>query len=482
MSPAVPRRLLASLLVLLVLGAAGWAGWRWLGGYVVGSVLRLAGASAIHWERVAATPRHIEIDGLRFRLGPQAFAARRVTLQRERWWTASLGEVRVEGASTVVVLDGSDTNPWKWATYDDGGLGNEAVQLPFTSLDLDGELVVRMAALPDQVISLRLEGRPRSATSWIGSLVAEGPGFRLAGGGTLLRGGQELDFQVHSALLDLAAWSSHLNRLIVLPGGPWELGGRLTGVAEGRVTARRFAATARVDLHDGRMRAGARDVEAGGVEARLEFSDLWKYRTRTGTFRMDTLRVGRLVLRDAAGGLGLWGARQVSVDGATFSALGGRVRMEPFKCFLDQREVVGSLQVEGLDLGQVLALTEGVGGFATGRVDGALRVRIQSDGARIDTGELTLTPGVPAALQADAFAVLRTGAAMDDASRALLRELRGAPLRLRLDTLRLDIRPEGLPLGTSARLGVAGLTPEGAAAGFVLTVNGSLERFLHILP
>ena len=94
----------------------------------------------------------------------------------------------------------------------------ETVNLPLETLDLDGRIVVRMSGLPDLPVGLRLEGRPRTGSSWVGRLEADGPGFHLTGSGALLRAGQELEFQVQAAELDIAVWSAHLQRLDWLYG------------------------------------------------------------------------------------------------------------------------------------------------------------------------------------------------------------------------------------------------------------------------
>src|SRR6478609_739668 len=219
------RRLVWLAVVVFLVGGGALAVRFWLGGYAVRTVLEMAGASEIHFKTVRGTPWHLEVEGLSFQIETQAVAARRVTLDRPNWWMASLGAVHVEGLELPVFLDGSDVNPWNWATYDNAPANGEAVQLPLTTVDLEGQIIVRMSSLPDMPIAVKLEGRPKSGTSWIGSLVAESPGFRLAGTGALLRAGQELEFQVHSAELDLGVWSHQIQRLVVLPGAPWKLEG-----------------------------------------------------------------------------------------------------------------------------------------------------------------------------------------------------------------------------------------------------------------
>ena len=474
------RRLLWVFVPLLLLGGAFFALRFWAGGYAVRTVLRMAGASRIQFQAVRATPWHIEVDGLSFQIQSQAVRARRVTVDRPHWWMASLGAVRVEGAELPVYLDESDVNPWNWSTYDNAPANGDAVQLPLTTLDLDGQIIVRLASLPDMPVDIKLEGRPKGGVSWIGSLVAQGPGFHLAGGGSLLRAGQELEFQVQSASLDLGVWSQQIQRLVLLPGGPWELGGKLTAVGEGNVTAKRFASTARVSLREGHLRVRARDIAVDGAEVDLEFSDLWKYRTKKGELRLKELRVGRLAVRDIAAEFGLWGAQTIVIGGAHGSALGGTVTAAPFRYFREQRELVVALQASGLDAAQILALVPEAPGQLAGRLDATLPLRIQSEGVRLEPGAVTLSPGSRAVLQFDAAALLRSGATLDAASVKTLKALGKEPTRLHLKEFQLAIRSPNLPLGTSARVNFAGEIDEAPVAAS-LNVNGSLERYLEVM-
>ncbi len=452
----------------------------WLGGYVVRSVLRMAGASEIRHGPVRGTPWLLEIEDLDFRVRSQSFSARRVTLRRDTWWEASLGDVRIEGARLPVSLDDSDVNPLSWDTYEEGGLGDEEVLPPFRSLDLAGELVVRLAAVPERTVAITLEGRPKSGTSWIGSLLAEAEGFRLAGNGALLRAGQELDFQVNSAELDLTLWSPQIQRLVSLPGGPWKLGGRLTGVAEGKVTARRFAATARVSLREGSMQAGARDVAASGAAADLEFSDLWKLRSSSGKLRLAELRVGRLPFHDVEADFGLWDGRQIKVARATAATLGGKVDVGPFSYGLDQRALDVELQVAGVRLAELLALTEGVTPRLSGRAAGNLALRIHDLGVQLTGGYLATEAGAAADLQVNAATLLRAGAVLDGATERLLRAAGNQNVLVRLDECRLDLRPAELPVGTSARCRVRGRVDD-QPVDFTYHINGTVERFWSVL-
>lgn len=467
----------------LAIAAGLAAGARfWLGGYIVRSVLGLAGASHIRFAEVSGTPWRLEVRELAFDVRLQGFSARRVVLERDEWWQASLGDVRVEQARAVFVLDGSDADPWRWSTYETGGLGEESVQLPFRSLHLDGELVVRMSSVPDVPLAVTLQGRPAGPASWTGSLEASGPGFELAGRGSLVRAGQQLDFAVHRAYLDLAQWSHQIQRLVALPGAPWALGGRLTGTGEGTVTARRFAATARVSLRDGHMRAGTQEVAATGVSADLEFSDLWKLRTRTGVLRIAILRAGRLTMTDVASDFGLWNGRQVSLHDATLNALGGSIAVDPFAFQLDDRVAFLTLRPAGLSVASLLALTHGPVPRLGGRAHGVLPLRLQDTGVLLQPGGyLALEAESAPELQLSAAQFVRSGAVLSEETEAVFKGLEGQSVIVRLGTFRLDVRPSDLPLGASARVVAAGRV-DGRPVSFSYLVNGAIERHLRIMP
>lgn len=474
------RRLTLIAVIILGLGFGFLVIRPWLGGYAIRAALGMAGATDIKFRTVAARPTRVEVEDLEFRLQAHVFAARRLTLARARWWRFSLGQVQVQGARVTLTIDGSDTNPSVWSTYQAEAAPAEPMSLPVESLVLDGEVTVRAALQPDQRLVVKLEGAPKGKSDWVGSLVVDGPGFKLAGGGTLAGWGTQLDFQVHSAELDLKTWQGFIQRNLLLPGGPWQLGGRLTGVAEGQVTARRFAATARVSLREGRMQAGTQDVSAEGAEADLEFSDLWKFRTKSGGLRLRELRVGRLPLTEVTADFGLWGEQTLTVNGAAFRALGGRMEVAAFKYFLNQREVSSTLRVEGLDLARLLELTTGVTVAVVGRMSGTLPLTIRPEGVRLAPGQLVLQPGA-AELECNVTALLRSGATFSDESLAVLKATGAKPLRLRLDELRLDIRQPELPLGCSARVHAAGESEDGRVV-FDYNVNGAIEKYLNILP
>lgn len=480
MSSAPRRKRLFWIAVVTVAAlAAGFFFLRpWLGRHLIRTALGMAGATDITFRPVITTPSRVVVEDLEFRVQGQAFAARRLTLERRRWWRPSLGRVAVEGARIVLTVDSSAA--WDWPPGRDPNGPAEPLGLPVESLVMEGELIVRAALQSDRRLTMKLEGAPKGRTDWEGSLAVAGPGFKLAGTGTLAGFGTELDFQVHTAEMDLETWQGFIQRKLFLPGGPWQMGGRLTGVATGHVTARRFAATARVSLREGWMRARLDGITATGAEADLEFSDLWKLRTKSAALRLGEMRVGRLAMTDVNTDFGLADGPTVTVTRSTFAILGGRGELAPFKYLLNQPEVPAILQVEDIDLAQLRKLTTEVAGDVTGRAGGSLPLRVHPFGVRIESGaHLELQPG-QAELDLDPTALVRSGAVLTPDSLGVLRTLGGGPVRLQLTDLRLDIRPPDIPLGCSARLHVAGETPAGRLE-FDFNVNGTIERYVEIL-
>lgn len=481
--PHNKRRLVVIAVVVTALFGLAMATRPWLAGFAIRTALGLAGATEIKFRTVAATPWNLVVENLEFRLKAQVYAAHRLTLDRPRWWRFSLGKVQIEGARMALTIDGSDTNPWAWSTYQGGAEPAKPMSLPVESLVLDGEMIVRAAAQPDQRLVVKLEGEPKGKSDWVGSLVVDGPGFKLAGGGTLLGRGTELDFQVHSADLDLKIWQGFIQRNLALPGGRWELGGRLTGVAEGHVTAKRFAATARVSLRAGRAVYAERAIAVEGIEADLEFSDLWKFHTKLGTLRIRELHTGKLPLRDFVAEFAFEGADLIHVSHASLRALGGSVAVEPFKYVLSRHELDAVVLVEGISVGEVMDLTEDLPAKATGRVNGRFPLWIDGAGVRLGTGWLELQPGIDAEIQFNASGLLTRGMAPKSPSYTVLQKIESGLLKLRISELRLDIRPPNVPPGRSAQLHIVGepVDPEvKAPVTLDLNVNGPLERLLNM--
>lgn len=443
-------------LALLLLGRLLLAGW------MLSSLLQLGGASQIKLNVTEATPWRVVVEGLGFQVRSQAFAAQRVTIARRHWWLPSLGAVRIEQARVPLTIDGSDTNPWSWSTYQNGRAKVQPWQVPLEELDVEGILVVQAAALPVREVPGKITARLDRRHIWKLNAEADGPGLSLQGEGRYDVAQDELVFQLPVVALDLKTWGIFVRRLVLLPGGPWKLAGKFTGSAEGRLAGRKLTTSGTVRWRDGQAtKMTGLAVHASGIEGELEFSDLAQIITKPGRLRIREVSAGQLVLRNLEVAMALAGAHKVAVSRVSFQALGGTVTVEPFNYFPGLREVEAVMQVDGIGLGEIMALTHDLPVQVSGRMNGHLPVRIDERGLRFGTGWMELTPGFPANLE------LTTGDTR----------------KLRLTELRLDIRPPNAPPGCSARLHVAGaplVSTDGTPVLLDLNVSGPLERFLHL--
>src|SRR5882724_9519602 len=154
------RRVFAGLAGLAaILLVAGLLARQMLTGLAVNALLQLAGASEIKFTIAEASPWRVVVEDIGFSVRTQGFVAKRVTFTRAHWWTPSLGTVRVEQARVPVTIDGSDTNPFSWSTYQNGQAKVQPWQAPLEELAVDGQLVVKAAALPAQEIAVKLDAR-----------------------------------------------------------------------------------------------------------------------------------------------------------------------------------------------------------------------------------------------------------------------------------------------------------------------------------
>lgn len=430
-------------------------------GLAVSALLQLGGASEINLSVTQASPWRVVVDDLRFQVRTQAFSARRVIISRRHWWAPSLGAVQVEQVRVAVTVDGSDTNAINWATYQNSRAKVQPWQVPLDELAVDGQLVVQAAALPAQMLTGKIAARLSPQKTWEFRAQADGPGLAVQAEGSYDVAKDDLIFKVPDMALDLKIWQGFLQRLILLPGGPWELSGQVTGRAEGRRLGKQFTATGAVRWREGRAANRQRAILGEGIEAGLEFSDLAQISSKPGNLRIREVRTGQLVLRGLEAELALSGANKIAVSHASLQTLGGTVVVEPFDYFPGLRELETVVRVGGISIAEVMALTQDLPALVTGRLNGRFPIRIDDGGLRFGPGSLELTPGVPAQLQ------LTTGNRR----------------KQRLTELHLAIRPSGAPPGSSAQLHIVGVPDDGEMnAPIVLDVNvtGPLERYLHL--
>ncbi|MBL9215980.1 MAG: YdbH domain-containing protein [Opitutaceae bacterium] len=454
-----------------------------LTGFAVRALLESAGASEIRFAVAQATPWRVEVADLDFRVRTQSFGAKRITLARDHWWSPTLGRVSVEQARVPLNLDGSDTNPWDWATYRNGQVSASPARLPVDEITVDGQLLVQAAALPEQALAVKARARLAGPGRWEVQAEAAGPGLALQAAGSYDLGQDALEFQVTEAALDLQPWQQFVQRLVVLPGGDWELAGRLTGRAQGRWAGSELAVGGEVALADGRVRYARRDVTAEGIEARLDIKDLPRLVTKPGTLRVREIRVGQLTLAALDAEVAFESRERIVVPRLSLAALGGTVAAEPFRYTLSQRVLEAAVTVDGISIEQVMALTRDLPAQATGRVDGRFPIRLDDSGLRLGTGWLALQPGVYAEVQFNATGLLTRGVAPGHPSYAVLKKIESGLLKLKIGELRLDIRPPDAPPGRTAQLHLTGspVDPDVKAPVILdLNVNGPLEKLLNL--
>lgn len=481
MSPLLNKRrlLLGAVVLAAMLLAAGLSARLYLTGRVVRSVLQEAGATEIRFNVAQASLWRVVVEDVALLLRLQPLSAQRVTLDRAHWWTPSLGTLRVEGAQVPVkvaelVAPSPPAAPEK---------PSPPASLPFEEISIDGQLVILAAGLPDQTLTVKIEARPAAAGTWAGTTQVTAPGFGLKGEGRYDLGSGELAFKVPEVTLDLKPWQDFLRQVVPVPAGDWEIEGRLSGHAEGRLVGDTLTAGGSVRWRDGRLVSTAKDLRAEGIEADLEFTDFAAVTTRPGTLHIRELHTGELVLSDLAAGFSLEGTDRIVVTRASLQALGGHLTAEPFTLVPSRAELDAVILADGISVEEVMALTQDLPAKATGRVNGRVPVRIGGDGLRLGTGWLELKPGVRAEIEFHAQGLLTGGASPGSPGYAVLQKVESGLLKLRISELRLDIRPTNAPAGRSARLHLKGepVDPEVKAPVILdLNVNGPLEQLINL--
>lgn len=484
MTITLTKRHLAAAAALALAGLAGVVLARQaLTGWIGSALLQASGASDIRFTVTAVSPWRVVVEDIGFRVRTQAFAARRVTLSRAHWWTPSLGSLRVEEARLPLTIDGSDTNPQVWATYRNATTPTIPAHVPLDDVTADGQLVIQAAAVPDQALTVKIAARRTGANTWSGRASAAGPGLGVQAEGTFDPAASALDFKLREISLDLKPWQDFVQRLVLLPGGAWDLGGRVTASAEGRWAGREFTATARVKLRDGHAANQARAISADGVEADLEFTDVDRFQTKPGALRIREVHAGGLALRELETEFAFEGSKKIVVSRTTLKTLGGSVAVEPFKYFPDLQELEAVVLVDGINVAEVMALTQDLPAQATGRVNGRFPLRLDGSGVRFGTGWLELKPGVAAEIQFNAGGLLTSGLSASSPSYAVLKKVESGLLKLAISEMRLDIRPPNAPPGRSATLHLAGEPVDPGVKAPVtldLNVNGPLEKLLNM--
>lgn len=469
---------------LFALGATVMAR-RPLTGAAIAAALRMAGAGEVTFDVTRSSPWAVELANLGFRVRTQRFDAKRVTLQRAHWWVPSLGVVRVEGAKVPVTLDGSDANPWDWATYSGGPTATPGAGLsvPVEEVSVDGVLVVGAAGQGEQEVRVEFVAKQASGLRWTGRVNATAPGFATKVEGEFDLATNAGQFRATETQLDLERWQGFISQMVVLPGGRWEMGGQLRGHATGGYADGKLTLAGDVELRDGRFAFPERNVTASGVSAKFTFRDLDRFISEPGEVHVAALSAGEIKATNLELQLAFDTMERIAVQRATLEAFGGRITAEPFKFFPQLSELEAVLLADGLVVEQLLALAKDVPAQATGLVDGRLPLRIDGSGIRLGTGWLELKRGAYAEVSFKAEGMLTRGAAPNSTQFAVLKKIEAGLLRLKLSKLRLDIRPPKAPAGRSAIIHLAGepVDPEvKAPVTLDLNVNGPIESLLNL--
>ncbi len=471
-----------TLLVIAAFGVAFLARLS-LTGMAVGYLLRRADATGIKFAVAQASPWRVVVEHLGFQIKTQEFAANRVSIARDHWWIPSLGTVRVEQARLPLSVDDIGRNLRGTPDNRKGLAVTQPVNIPAEEISIDGQLIIKASALPDQALKLGLEAKQLPGGKWTGQLQADGPGLSVKADGTYDLVRKDLVFRVPEASLDLKQWQRFAERVIVLPGGPTEVEGKLSATAEGSFTDSVWKAGGTVRLRDGRYQNDQKAIVAEGVEADMTFVDFAKCVTNPGILRVRELRAGQLSMTDLEAEAAFENPDELKVTRASLKTLGGRVSVEPFSYSISRNKLEAVLLADGISVEQVMALTKDLPAKASGRVNGRLPVRIDSDGLHLGTGWLALKPGVYAEIQLNATGLLTGSLSPNSPSYAVLKKVESGLLKLKIGELRLDIRPPNAPANRSAQLHLEGepVDPEVKAPVILdLNVNGPLEKLLNM--
>ncbi len=468
--------LIGALALGVVLLATAWAARFVLAKMAIATALREAGATEVQFQVTKASPRLVVVEDLDLKMGLQPLSAGRVSVERARWWMASLGTLRVEGARVPVKIDEARTDPSPEKKA-------RPTRLPLDEFSLDGQLVIQAAGAEDQALAVTIVARPDAHGKWKAQTTVAGPGLTLAGEASYELSSGELEFRVPELALDFAPWEAFVRAVAPMPDGDWKIAGKVSGAVEGRMADDGLVARGQVRLREGSVSSAAGDIAAEGIEAELDFTDLVEVQTAPSSVRAREVRTGELTFGDLAAVFALEGTDRIAVSRAAVRALGGHVTAEPFVLVPSEAAIDAVLLAEGISIEEVMALTEDLPAQATGRVNGRVPVRFDEEGLRFGTGWLALQPGVPAEIAFKAKGLLTGGVAPGNPRYTVLQRIESGLLKLRISELRLDIRPPDVPAGRSAQLHLKGepVDPEvKAPVRLDLNVNGPIEKLINM--
>ena len=444
--------------------------------------LQRIGAGDIKLDVIRSTPWLVQLQNLAFKIKTQSYAAERVTMERAHWWLPTLGTVRLEGIRVPLTIDGSDTNPFAWASYaGEPSASGGSITVPMEKLSVDGQVIVRTTG-HEQALELKFAAQPAGKDTWTGTLQATGPGLSFNAEASYVLTGKRMSFHSTTLSLELKPWQDIIQRLAVMPMGPWTIDGRITGNINGTFAENKLAMDGWFRLEQGQLKNSDGGLSADGIEGNVQFIDLAHFQSSPGTLRVRELRTGKLVANELDAELTFLTSEHLAVNRLTVKIFGGSISAEPFKLALEKQELEAVVLADDLDVEKIMAMSKDLPAKASGRVDGRLPVRIDEHGLRLGTGWLQLKQGVYAEMQLTADGLLTGGMSTKSPSYAVMKRVESGLLRLKLGALRLDVRPPDAQRGQTARLHMEGdpVDPSVKAPVILdLNVNGPLEQLLN---
>ncbi|HVU15640.1 MAG TPA: YdbH domain-containing protein [Candidatus Didemnitutus sp.] len=478
--------LVSSIVAGLVLG---WLLRYQLTAFAVRSGLERAGAGDIEFTIIGVSPWSVEVANLGFRIRNQSFAADRVSIARAHWWQSNLGTILISGAKIPLIVDGSDLNPRAWPSYSGTDALTGPPVLPADHFSIDGVITVKAADVADREVQLHLDATlmhpvdaPVADKNWMGHVRLVADGLEVAADGNLAPSGRG-EFHTTALAVDLKSWQEIIQRLGVIPGGPWQVDGKGSGSLVGTWQDRKWTLSGSVHLAGLDVRNDARNVAVLGASADFAVLDFLKFRTQPGTIQVRELRAGDFSASDLSFQITFANVNTLQVAQAKLSTLGGSLSAEPFTYQLNKNELDATVVADGLDVEQILSLSKNLSGAAVGRVGGRLPLRIDSAGVRFGTGWLALKPGLRAEVTLRSAGLLTTGVATSSPSYAVLKKIETGLTRLKVSEMRLDVRPPNAPPGRTAELHLVGEPVDPnlkAPITLDLNVNGPVEQLINL--
>lgn len=474
---SVRFRLLIVLSLVVALAAIG-ASVRWMMlPWALERTLKAAGASDVTFAVVRATPWRLQLANIGFAFPAVRLRAQEASLERRHWWTPSLGKLRVAAARAEI----------EGAKFAGAPAGKEPVapptRIPFEEISFDGQISVRSGDMPTPTVTVKFAARPASATAWQADAALEAPGLALEATATYELPTGTIDFQAKSLRLELQSWQAWTQQWMPVPGGPWEFAGVLTGEAKGSWRDGQLVAAGNFHLREARFANTRLGITAEKVESDLEVTDLARFLTPKATVRAGLVTSGKIVATAVNAEFSRTVPERFDVARVSARALGGALSIEPFAYRLDSPVLEAVIRAEGIRAEEVLALTQNLPAQATGALSGRMPVRYEGSQLRFGTGWLGLQEGSSAEIQFRAEGLLTAGTSPKSPSYAVLKKVEDGILKLKVNELRLEIRPPNVPANRSAQLHVVGTPVDPTVKAPVtldLNVNGPFESLLNL--